>query len=232
MKRDITVILLCFVAAAGGANVQPILSGAGKLIFPENAIPATISASSGHLTLAAGATNGNIILTPSGTGQAGIGTTSPGIVTTAGRRYLTIKGSTLGGVLEFATAQADASGNVVGTIQASDGNNLDAELRVATMQFLLDGATANHRGGKIVFVTKADSGAATAWGTLDRQGFWGFGGNTSPAYAVDATGDVNASGVFRKGGTAGISGLATSTHGGGSCVLTISGGIITGTSGC
>lgn len=32
----------------------------------------------------------------------------------------------------------------------------------------------------------------------------GFGGNATPGYAVDATGDINASGIFRKGGTAGI----------------------------
>jgi hypothetical protein len=36
------------------------------------------------------------------------------------------------------------------------------------------------------------------------NGFWGFG-TLGPSYTVDANGDINASGVFRKGGTAGIS---------------------------
>lgn len=37
--------------------------------------------------------------------------------------------------------------------------------------------------------------------TVDSAGKVGMGGNTSPGYSGDATGDINASGVFRKGGT-------------------------------
>ncbi len=36
------------------------------------------------------------------------------------------------------------------------------------------------------------------------SGDFGFGGNTTPGYPVDITGDCNVSGVYRKGGTAGI----------------------------
>ncbi len=68
MKRDLFIISLCFVAGMAGANVQPLLTGAGKILFPESATPATISASSGALTLAAGGSNQNVNLTPTGTG--------------------------------------------------------------------------------------------------------------------------------------------------------------------
>lgn len=67
-------------------------------------------------------------------------------------------------------------------------------------------------------------------GALDlATGQWGFG-NVAPAYAVDATGDVNASGVFRKGGTAGISVTITTaklTPAGANGSMTFAGGILT-----
>jgi hypothetical protein len=50
------------------SNFAPLLTGGGKLIFPETSPSATISASSGTLTVAAGGTNQNVNLTPSGTG--------------------------------------------------------------------------------------------------------------------------------------------------------------------
>jgi hypothetical protein len=59
------------------------------------------------------------------------------------------------------------------------------------------------------------------------NGFAGFGGNTSPGYAVDVTGDINCSGVYRKGGTAGVTvGPYTSISS-----ITTTGGIITALSG-
>lgn len=82
MKRDAFVVFLCFVAGMAGSNVQPVLTGAGKILFPENATPATISASSGALTLAAGGTNQNVSITPSGTGIGQV--TRPLLVGSAG----------------------------------------------------------------------------------------------------------------------------------------------------
>lgn len=52
----------------------------------------------------------------------------------------------------------------------------------------------------------------------------GFGGNNSPAYAVDATGDANVSGVYRVGGVSGFTGTGAYTN------FTIVGGIITAAS--
>lgn len=66
--------------------------------------------------------------------------------------------------------------------------------------------------------------------TLDlATGKWGFL-NASPAEVVDVTGNVNATGVYKKGGTSGISTtavLAKLTSLGSNGSLTISGGIIT-----
>jgi hypothetical protein len=68
MKRDVIVILLCFLGGLAGANVTPILSGSGKILFPENATAANISASAGALNLNAGGTNQNVNATPTGSG--------------------------------------------------------------------------------------------------------------------------------------------------------------------
>lgn len=61
---------LAIVAAAAllAVNKQPILSGAGSLLFPEASPAASIAASAGALTVSAGGSNKNVILTPSGTG--------------------------------------------------------------------------------------------------------------------------------------------------------------------
>ena len=76
MKKNFTLIFFCFLAGLFGANVTPILTGAGKLIFPETSPSASLSASGGQLTIAAGGTNKNILLQPSGTtGAVGISTT-------------------------------------------------------------------------------------------------------------------------------------------------------------
>lgn len=66
---------LAIVAAAGllAVNKQPILSGAGSLLFPEASPAASIAASAGALTISAGGSNKNIILTPSGTGVVSAG---------------------------------------------------------------------------------------------------------------------------------------------------------------
>lgn len=68
--------------------------------------------------------------------------------------------------------------------------------------------------------------------TLDlTSGDIGLGGQTSPSYAVDTTGYINASTGYRIGGTAGITQVATLaklTVGGTNGSLTIVGGIVTG----
>lgn len=230
MRPYIIVAALCCAAILFAANLPPYFTGGGGtpancVVFPGTSPAAYLCAPSGAAGLNSGGANQDLNLTPSGTGNirtsANLGIGSSPISTIAGRSYVTIKGSTLAGVLELATAQADANSNLVGMWQSTDANNLDADRRIGLIQMLLDGTTANHRGGLIRFATKADSGGISVWAALTRQGFWGFGGNLSPAYSIDATGDTNTSGVYRVGGTAGSSASCTF------CSITSTGGIIT-----
>jgi len=72
-----------------------------------------------------------------------------------------------------------------------------ASIQKHLAQLIIRGATGQTVGSATV---------DAAYVTIDlATGDVGFGGNVAPAYAVDATGDVNASGVFRKAGTPGIS---------------------------
>jgi hypothetical protein len=132
------------------------------------------------------------------------GETSP-VSSAAGRTYLGAKGNAGAGALELTQTDTDATAHIIGVVQGSDANCTGPEKRLAVIQFLTDGVTANNRGGLIRFGTKPDgAGAITAWEALDNLGNHGFGGNTSPSYPVDVTGDINVSGVFRKGGVGGV----------------------------
>ncbi len=121
-------------------------------------------------------------------GNVGIGTTNPAIRNLAGRQYLSIKGSTLNGVLEFVTAQADANGVVTGLTQFVDINSTAIDKGVAYIAGLLDGTTANNRGGAITFATKADSASGiTERMRIDSAGKVGIGTTTPAANGVGGT---------------------------------------------
>lgn len=188
------------------------------------AIPKVSAA--GTLTESAAVDNGTTILV---TGR-NIGVNSSVVQTSAGRAYVTTKGATGAGVVEVATAQADADGNVVGVFQASDINSTAGDKRPSLISFDLEGATANDRGGRIRIFTKANGGALAEWARLDNAGHFGFGGNAAPAYAVDATGYVNASAGYRVNAVVGITQvvvLAKITVAGTNGSLTFVGGIPT-----
>lgn len=147
----------------------------------------------------------------------------------AGRNYVYVKGSSSLGVLEGATGQAD--GNAVGVmlIDAYDVNSTLAEKRIGYILFSLDGTTATKRGGRIYFATKADNGGLTIWGALTQAGKWGFGGNISPAEAIDATGDANVSGVYKVAGTQVVGAqqaAVAAPTGGGTAIVAPSGGAV------
>lgn len=122
----------------------------------------------------------------------GLGTTTPGVVTAAGRTYLTISGSTLAGVTEFITQQADASGNAVGIIQFSDINSSAADKRVAAITGNLNGSTANNRGGDLIFYTKADAASGLVERLrIMRTGNIGIGTSTFGTSAATVLGLFN-----------------------------------------
>jgi hypothetical protein len=84
MKKNLSLIFFCFLAGLFGANVTPILTGAGKLIFPETSPSASLSASSGQLTVAAGGSSQHVLLLPSSGGAVGVNTTDPSFTNTLG----------------------------------------------------------------------------------------------------------------------------------------------------
>lgn len=144
------------------------------------------------------------------TSNVGINTTNPGGNGTstsfsANKRYLGIKGTTLGGVLSFTSGAADAN-NTIGQIEALDLNNVtDADQRVANIGLSSSGTTANRRGGSIIFQTKTDSASGlTTVMTMDRQQQANMAGGvahfTQEKFSVlqALTTDVDAGGIMVK----------------------------------
>jgi hypothetical protein len=92
-------------------------------------------------------------------GNVGIGTTSPGYSTNnSNRRFLTIEGNGANGVLELTTTQAEADGVTSGIIGFTDKYNVtDADKKLANVNGLYSGTTANRRGGALQFSTRPDN---------------------------------------------------------------------------
>ena len=105
----------------------------------------------------------NILNIDSLTGNIGIGTTSTVQTVGAGRKTVTVKGSTDAGVLELSQGTADANGSMIGQIQFSDSNSTSTEKRVAGVVAYTSGTTANNRGGSLHFFTKPNNGAASSY---------------------------------------------------------------------
>ena len=111
--------------------------------------------------------------------RLGIGTGTPGISLGTGRNFLTILGSTHDGVLELGTNQADADGNFLGIVQWVDKNSTLANLTRARIVGVLDGTTANQRGGNLRFYTSIDAvGTILERFRIGASGQWGIGGAT------------------------------------------------------
>jgi len=186
----LSLLVLQFGTAA---NVQPILTGAGKLLFPESSTPATLSASSGALTVAAGGTNKNVILKPTGSGCVQLFADSPAITL------------------------CDSSGQI--TIAAGGTNQNVALTPSGTGLVSITGtsAAASNTAGILAQVT-AGSTRGLRMGLLDSNYAWiqsydslplllnpaggnlGVGG-ASHAFPLDVTGNINTSGVLMVGGT-------------------------------
>ena len=126
--------------------------------------------------------------------RLGIGTTTPGLETFAGRTYLTVKGTTDAGVLEFASGGADADSAQTGLIQFIDVNSTGTSKRVAGISVSLDGSTANNRGGAIRFFTRADSTGANVIERMRVSGIGTVGIGTS---APDASALLDVSSTAR-----------------------------------
>lgn len=126
-------------------------------------------------------------------GNLGVGTATPAY--TAFGRALTVQAAT-SGAYELASTRADADAVVIGSLSGNYRTNSASHQRFAEIQFASDGATANQRGGAIVFLTKANGSTTfsekarfTAAGQLTLLGPLQIA-NAYVAGAVVATGTI------------------------------------------
>lgn len=163
------------VANGGTGTATGSITGTGALTFTSGGAtkvilkPGTDSTTAVQVQNAAGAA---VVSVDTTNGNVGIGTTTipvgGGVV--AGRTYLSIKGSTLAAVLELAHGAADAAGTMAGQMSYVDPNVSVADKRIAILNVVTSGATANNRGGAFVFLTKVDAGALAEAMRIDDAG--------------------------------------------------------------
>jgi hypothetical protein len=113
------------------------------------------------------ATNGSTTaITIDASQNVGIGTASPqtslDVRTASGQAIITVVGGTDRGNVNFSTGAADGNGVATGALDFRGGASTSASLepRVALIGATTEGATANHRGGRITFNTKANNVAS------------------------------------------------------------------------
>jgi hypothetical protein len=140
------------------ATTAPILAGSGI----------TLSASAPANTLVTDAS-----------GNVGIGTSSP--VSADGQTNLEIIGPSGRGNVNLNTTQADGTGVAVGTVAFRGGPSTSAaaEKRIVLITAATEGATANNRGGVLIFNTKANNGDIAERARIDSSGDLLVGTTTS-----------------------------------------------------
>jgi hypothetical protein len=124
-----------FMAVDGATNGTRKLSAATPAFLTSVTTPSLTSPASTNLTLAGGAGNSSIILTPAGTGYVGIGTTNPSFPLES---KITGTDSTIWGynVAQFADATANQTGLRIGTNTSTSGlTELVAATNSAASQF-------------------------------------------------------------------------------------------------
>jgi hypothetical protein len=139
-------LLLFAIALAGGlagANLQPVLTGAGKILFPGTTPVASISALSGALTIASGGTNQDLTLSPSGTAHVLVPNTVPygsADSSSTPQSLLWLDGSNPD-ILHLQNNQRAAGGSVEVDTQAGGGQSL---LITAAGQVRIGGGTPSY----------------------------------------------------------------------------------------
>ena len=130
-------------------------------------------------------------INPAG-GNVGIGTITPDSNASYGanQSVLTVKGSSgtsSYGVLQMATAQADADGVLTGNMDFVQPQNVGGDHRIAVIQGTATGITATNRGGALGFWTKGNNNPLAERARFDNSGNFGIG-TTTPEVQVDQTG--------------------------------------------
>ena len=117
-------------------------------------------------------------------GSVGIGTASPNLSSYTGTTTTILSSAVSGGNLELASSATDASGTYVGALNFNaTANTSAADSRIAFIRGITAGATANHRGGELSFVTKPNNGTLTEAMRISSGGNVGIG-TTTPAHRL------------------------------------------------
>ena len=135
---------------------------------------------------------GTNLLTMNDAGNVGIGTTAPsagGTSANASRTYLTLKGTSGGGVMQVTSSAADADNTYIGGIEWVDSNSSQADTRSNYITSFTSGSTANNRGSMMAFATKADGTAGAAERMrITNSGDLMVGGTSSGVARLDGRG--------------------------------------------
>lgn len=128
----------------------------------------TQDATSGNLTInygtGAGGTGKYLVLSGNSGGQIyadaagnlGINNAGPIYSAYTSSKYITIRGPGGPGAIELSSNAADATNLIQGSLYISDINNVGADRRLAAIELVKVGTTANNRGGAVVISTKPD----------------------------------------------------------------------------
>ena len=181
--------------------------------------------------LAAGGSSQHITLSPSGSGDIIINTQGgQGIVLPAGGLVESLDSGSPS--IVFGAEKILFNSSIgIRTIDPSYGGAVGSSLTIVQSDGLTAFAIGNSSLPRMAWNGNADgswtiydyAGGGWSVGMTQRAGKVGFSGNYSPVYTVDANGDINASGVFRDGGTAGVTQAASAVS-----TLATKGGIVTG----
>lgn len=102
------------------------------------------------------------------TGNAGLN--SSAVQTYTGFNNLTISGTTAAGIIELITQTEDADAVNSGSCRWTDKNATSTDKTSAAIQVNLQGTTANNRGSKMRFYTKADNDGVIERLSIDNTG--------------------------------------------------------------
>jgi hypothetical protein len=124
-------------------------------------------------------------------GQVGVGTSQPDITASYASTAGVLGVGTPSAFYSVAQIQgnyADGDNVIVGNVDfAQKSQTVAANKRMAVIQGITQGTTANNRGGAIVFYTKADAGSLAAAGAWSKDAFLGV--NTiTPTRQLDING--------------------------------------------
>jgi hypothetical protein len=160
----------------------------------------------GALILAAGGSNQNVTLTPSGSGytilngNVGIGTTAPGgHGSGAAGPFFDIYGTGANGPEIYMGTNSVAVNSVAYVMGGYTTGTASADKRLALIATAVDATSTTVPYGRIDFYIN-NGGSFSVPMTIKSSGNVGIG-TVSPGYKLDVAGDINTSTVYRVAGT-------------------------------